>query len=197
MPSYDECLVDAELKARAAYFEPHRHYHGQRHLDACLAELDAVHDLDERERRLLHWAILWHDAVYEAGQRDNERRSARLALSDLAGCGVPEEDSAEVARLILLTERHRVDRGDRLGALMVSIDLAILGADPGRYSEYAADVRREYAHVPEPLWGTGRALVLKRLLEADPLFPDPAFQARLGSQARRNMQGELTALGEG
>jgi predicted metal-dependent HD superfamily phosphohydrolase len=197
MPTYDECLVDAELKARAAYSEPHRHYHVQRHLDECLAQLDEVRGLGERDRRLLCWAILWHDAVYEPGLRNNERRSAELAQSELAGCGVPQEDSAEVARLILLTERHRAEPGDRLGALMVSIDLAILGSDPDRYGEYIADVRREYSHVPEPLWRTGRALVLKRLLEADPLFPDPVFRSQLEEQARRNMEAELKALGEG
>ena len=197
MPTYDECLVDAELKARATYSEPHRHYHDQRHLDECLTPLDEVRGLTERDRRLLRWAIFWHDSVYEPGHRNNEQRSAELAQSDLAGCAVPQEDSAEVARLILLTERHRAEPGDRLGALMVSIDLAILGSDPGRYRAYAADVRREYSHVPEPLWRTGRALVLKRLLDADPLFPDPAFRSRLEKQARRNMEAELKALGEG
>lgn len=197
MPSHDECLVDAELKARAAYCEPHRHYHDQRHLDECLAQLDETHDLAEGERRLLKWAVLWHDAVYEPGQRDNEQRSAELALSDLAGCGLPKEDAAEVARLILLTERHSADPGDRLGRLMISIDLSILGSDADRYREYAADVRREYSHVPEQLWRTGRALVLKRLLDCDPLFPDPDFRVRLESQARRNIEAELKALGEG
>ena len=197
MPSYDECLVDAELKARATYSEPHRHYHDQRHLDECLAELDGVHDLTESERRLLKWAILWHDAVYHPGQRDNEQRSAELALSDLSSCGIAEDDAAEVARLILVTERHKAGPDDRLGALMVSIDLAILGSDPDRYRDYAADVRREYSHVPEQLLRPGRALVLKRLLDCDPLFPDPDFRARLETQARRNIEAELKALGEG
>ena len=197
MPSYDECLVDAELKARAAYAQPDRHYHDERHLDECLAQLDSVRDLPERDRRVLRWAILWHDAIYEPGQRSNEERSAALALSDLTGCGVAEEEAGEVARLIRLTERHRAEPGDRLGALMVSIDLAILGSQPDRYREYAADVRREYSHVPDPLWGTGRALVLKRMLDADPLYPDAGFRQRLEAQARRNMEAELKALGEG
>ena len=196
-PSYDECLVDAELKARAAYSEPHRAYHDHRHLDECLGHLESIRDLDERDRRLLKWAILWHDAVYEPGGRDNEERSADLALSDLAGCGVADEDSAEVARLIRLTERHRAEPDDRLGALMVSIDLSILGTDPDRYREYSADVRREYVHVPEQLWRTGRSLVLKRLLEVDPLYPDPGFRDRFEAQARENMEAELKVLGEG
>jgi predicted metal-dependent HD superfamily phosphohydrolase len=196
-PTYEGCLVDAELKARAAYSEPGRHYHDQRHLDECLRELDWVINIDEGERRLLRWAILWHDAVYEPGRRDNELRSAELALSDLSACGIPDADAAEVVRLIRLTEHHAVEPGDRLGGLMVSIDLSILGSDPDRYREYAAGVRSEFSHVPDPLFRTGRALVLKRLLKADPLFPDPEFRARLEAQARQNMKEEVRSLGEG
>src|SRR4029078_7917218 len=128
-----------------------------RHIDECLAELDWVVNLTEKKRRILRWAILWHDAIYQPGQRDNERRSAKLARSELTSCGVDHADVEEVVRLIRLTEKHRVASGDRLGALMVSIDLAILGADPARYKAYAADVRLEYSHVPEKLWRMGRS----------------------------------------
>lgn len=195
--SYDECLVDAELRARAAYAGPQRHYHNDRHLEDCLRELDWVHDLSARETRLLRWAILWHDSVYEPGHRDNEQRSAELARRELTGCGIPERDAEEVARLIRATETHRVDPGDRLGRLMVSIDLAILGSDPDRYAEYAAAIRREYGHVKDSMWRTGREIVLKRLLECDPLYPDPDFSKRLEAQARANMEAEIKALGEG
>ena len=196
-PSYDECLVDAELRARAAYSEPHRHYHDQRHLDDCLVELADVRGLSERNRRLLKWAILWHDAVYDPGTRDNEQRSAEQAEFELTRCGVADEDAAEVARLIRLTEKHKVEQGDDLGSLMVSIDLSILGSDEDRYREYAADVRREYSHVPDPLWRTGRSLVLERLLARGCLYPDEDFRARLERQARANVEAELRVLGEG
>jgi len=196
-PSYDACLVEAELRARSAYAQPERHYHDERYLEECLRELANVHDLGERERRILRWAILWHDAVYDPGLNRNEERSAELAERELAGCSVDPADAAEVARLIRVTERHRADPGDRMAALLVSIDLAVLGSDPDRYAEYVADIRKEYAHVPDPLWQAGRAAVLKRLLAVDPLYPDPRFQAALGAQARTNMNAELRTLGEG
>jgi predicted metal-dependent HD superfamily phosphohydrolase len=196
-PSCDACIVEAELRARAAYAQLHRHYHDQRHIDECLAELDWVVNLDEKKRRILRWAILWHDAVYEPGRRDNERRSAKLAQTELTRCGVDHADVEEVVRLIRLTEKHRVASGDRLGALMVSIDLAILGADPARYKAYAADVRLEYSHVPEKLWRMGRSLVLERMLDKDVLFPDREFRDRLETQARANMTAEIASLAEG
>lgn len=197
MPSYDECLVDAELKARADYAAPGRHYHDERHLDDCLWRLDQIQGLAEAERRLLRWAILWHDSVYEPTRTDNEELSAERAFGELTGCGVAGETAAEVARLIRLTKDHRVDPGDRLGAILVSIDLSILGADPERYRSYAADVRREYAHVGDEAWRAGRAAVLKRLLEANPLYPEPSLGAELEVQARRNMEEELSSLAAG
>lgn len=194
MATYDSCLLEAERRARAAYAQPHRHYHTKRHLDDCLGQLDRVEGLSERERRLLKWAILWHDAIYDPGRGDNEERSAELARFDLAACGVAMDDAEEVARLIRLTFAHRVGRGDRLGALLVSIDLSILGSEPERYAAFVAEVRREYERLPDELWRAGRAAVLKWQLAADPLYPDPDFRARLETQARRNIEEELRSL---
>ena len=197
MPSYNACLVEAELKARAAYAAPHRHYHDERHLDDCLSILDRVRELSDREMRLLRWAILWHDAVYDPGASDNEERSAELARRELVACAVEESDADEVARLILLTKGHGAEEDDRLGSLLVSIDLSILGSDPERYARYVEGVRSEYAHVPDEAWRAGRSAVLNCLLEAAPLYPDPQFRSRLEAQARWNMEKELRALLEG
>ena len=197
VPSYDACLVEAELRARAAYAEPGRHYHSERHLDDCLRHLDQLQDLDERERRLLKWAILWHDAIYDPERSDNEERSAELARRELLDCGIEPACAEQVARLIRLTSGHRAEDSDRLGAPLVSIDLAVLGSDPDRYRQYATDVRREYRHLTEDEWCSDRAVVLKQFLEADAIYPDPRFRAVLEQPARRNMEQELRALGAG
>jgi len=193
-PSYQACLVEAELRARASYAEPHRRYHTEQHLDDCLRQVDGLLELAERDRRRLRWAILWHDAVYESGARDNELRSAALAKNELTACGVEPADVAEVARLILLTESHRTADDDYLGALMISIDLSILGSDPHRYREYVEATRAEYAHVPDELWRAGRGAVLRRMLHADTLYPDARFREALEAQARLNMSAELKTL---
>jgi predicted metal-dependent HD superfamily phosphohydrolase len=197
MPTYDECLVEAELRARACYAEPGRHYHDERHLDDCEQGLDGIVGLSEPDRRLLRWALLWHDAIYDPQRGDNEERSADLARRELMTCGVGSGDVEEVGRLIILTKGHRVADGDRLGALVVSIDLSILGSDPRRYREYAQDVRREYAHVPDDQWRIGRAHVLKSLIGHVPIFPAEELRAELEDQARNNMAGELSSLGAG
>jgi len=178
----------------AAYAEPHRRYHTRAHIEACLAELAAVPDLSETDRRLLTWALWWHDAVYDPTRADNEAASALLARRDLPALGASPPQADEVARLILLTKGHEVDPADQLGALMVSIDLSILGAEPAVYDAYARAVRQEYAHVPDAAFRPGRRRVLQGFLDAAAIYPDPAFRARLESRARANLAREFAEL---
>ncbi|MBS0410846.1 MAG: phosphohydrolase [Proteobacteria bacterium] len=178
----------------AAYAEPHRRYHTRAHIEACLDALAAVPDLSGSERRVLTWALWWHDAVYDPTRGDNEEASAALAERDLPGLGATPGETRWVARLILLTKGHTVEPADRLGALMVSIDLAILGADPAAYDAYARAVRQEYAHVPTEAFRAGRARVLRAFLDAPVLYPDPSFRDRLEARARANLAREIAAL---
>ncbi len=178
----------------AAYAEPHRRYHSRAHIEACLALLAEQGDLSDADRRLLTYAIWWHDAVYDPTRNDNEAVSAEMARRDLPALGEPEAVADEVARLILLTRGHTVEPGDRLGALLVSIDLAVLGGEPADYDAYAAGVRHEYGHVPETAFRAGRARVMRHFLEAGTIYPDPAFRARLEARARSNIAREIAAL---
>jgi len=181
-------------KLEAAYAEPHRCYHTRRHIEQCLAFLDKVPDLMDSERQVLAWAIWWHDAVYDPRRSDNEALSAEMAKGDLRDLEVGLHARDEVARLIRLTAGHEVEEGDRLGELLVSIDLAILGAPAADYDAYAQAVRAEYAHVPDDAWRTGRAAVLSKFLAAPAIFPEADFRASFEDQARANIARELAAL---
>lgn len=177
-----------------AYAEPHRRYHSRAHIEACLKLLAEQDGLSLPDRRILEYAIWWHDAVYDPLRPDNEAVSAEMARSDLLTMGESQSVADEVARLILLTKGHTVDPGDRLGALLVSIDLAVLGGEPADYDAYAAGVRFEYGHVPDELFRAGRGRVMRGFLETDAIFPDPAFRERLEARARANIARELFSL---
>jgi predicted metal-dependent HD superfamily phosphohydrolase len=187
-------LETLEAAVRRDYAGPGRHYHDVAHLDDCLAQLSRVEGLAEDDRRRLRLALLWHDVIYDPRRRDNEEASAERARQELAAAGIAAAEVEEVVRLILLTKGHRVAEGDRRGALLVSIDLSILGAEAERYRAYADAIRLEYAHVPEAAYRAGRAAILRSLLDADPLYPDPAFRDRLEETARRNLALELAEL---
>ena len=189
----EQCLRRGEERARTAYRSPGRFYHDERHLTDCLEQLEPL-ELKAEERRLLRWAILWHDCIYNPQRKDNEERSAAAAKRALLKCGVDRAQAEEVERLILLTSSHEAGPDDHLGAILISINLSILGSEANRYRDYANAVRREYAAVPDEAWRLGRAAVLKRLLAADPLYPEPNFRERLEARAKANLQAELKSL---
>ncbi len=178
----------------AAYAEPHRRYHTRRHIEHCLALLEEVLDLMDSERQVLTYAIWWHDAVYDPLAKDNEAQSADMARRDLRDMDVSIHAREEVARLIWLTASHRVEAEDRLGEILVSIDLAILGAEPVDYDAYAQAVREEFAHIPDQVWTQGRLAVLQAFLEAEVIYPDPDLRQRFEAQARENLAREIAAL---
>jgi predicted metal-dependent HD superfamily phosphohydrolase len=173
----------------AAYTAPNRHYHNLQHIEDCLAALAAVKNISATEREILTEAIWWHDVVYDATRSDNEELSARLAEQHLR-----TDLAAEVGRLIRLTKSHQVEAEDRLGAMLISIDLSILGAEPARYDAYAADIRREYAHVPDTDYRAGRAKVLSQFAARPFIFPDTDFAVKYDRQARENLARELASL---
>lgn len=174
----------------AAYTAPGRHYHNYSHIEDCLAALARVDDLTATEREILLASIWWHDVVYDATRADNEELSARLAEHH-----VRADISREVGRLIRLTKTHDVQPDDRLGAILISIDLSILGAEPSRYDAYAAAIRQEFIHVPEPDYRAGRARVLSQFAARPVIFPDAGFAARYDRQARENLAREIASLG--
>jgi predicted metal-dependent HD superfamily phosphohydrolase len=166
-----------------------RHYHNLAHIEDCLAALARMDNLSAAEREILSEAIWWHDVVYDATRTDNEELSARLAEQH-----VRPDISQEVGRLIRLTRTHDVAPDDRLGAILISIDLAILGAEPERYDAYAAAIRQEFIHVPDPDYSAGRARVLSQFAARPVIFPDPGFAARYDRQARENLAREIASL---
>src|SRR6266540_1867514 len=166
----------------AAYTAPGRHYHNLTHIEDCLGALARVENLSALEREILSESIWWHDVVYDATR-------ARLAEQH-----VREDIRQEVGRLIRLTKTHDVQPDDRLGAILISIDLSILGAEPARYDAYAAAIRQEFIHVPERDYRAGRAKVLRQFSGRPVIFPDAAFAARYDRQARENLARELASL---
>jgi len=82
--------------------------------------------------------------------------------------------------------------GDR--GLICDVDLAILAAPEERYRRYEADIRREYAHVPEPLYRLGRRRVLARFLRRQHIYQTAHFRDRLEARARANLAAVMATL---
>ncbi len=173
--------------------EPHRAYHDLAHLAEVLERVDLLAAEADRPDtvRLAAW---FHDAVYDPTAEDNEERSAALAITTLRRLGLDEPLLAEVSRLVHLTVTHEVADNDRDGAVLCDADLAVLASDDLRYSSYVEGVRREYAHVDDAAFATGRAQVLSRLLDRPALFRTAHGRSAWEQRARANVTAELGRL---
>lgn len=172
--------------------EPHRRYHSLSHLEAALGAIGRF-DLDDREQHLVEWAIWFHDAIYDATRSDNEAKSAQLARSALAD-HLDDEDLALIVNLIELTASHEVPDNDRLGAVMIDVDLSVLGAGPEVYDAYTRGVRVEYSHRPEADFNAGRLAFLDAMSSRNHLFHTTTGVELWEQRARTNMAHEADAL---
>jgi predicted metal-dependent HD superfamily phosphohydrolase len=181
----------------AAYRSPERHYHNLEHLDEMFRIVGRLAGITD-DLRFVHLAIWFHDAVYDSRAKDNETRSADLAVKLLGPAGVPRSDLEKLVRLIEATAHLTNPRppADRESMLLVDADLAILGAPSMRYREYAAAIREEYAWVPDAEYRAGRSAVLRQFQARPRLFWTDALHAECDEQARMNLRWELAGLAD-
>jgi predicted metal-dependent HD superfamily phosphohydrolase len=178
----------------ARWDEPHRAYHTVVHLGAVLAHLDLLAADGVAVGVAVELAAWWHDAVYDVRRQDNEPRSAELATMTLVSIGLAANTVAEVARLVLLTDGHRVEPEDEAGAALCDADLGVLGSPPPAYSAYAAAVRREYGHLDDDAFCRGRRAVVADLLGRPALYATGGGRRRWEGAARANLSAELASL---
>ncbi len=180
-----------ELLAR--YAEPARRYHTLEHVRECLELLGTCRELAS-DLPAVEAALWYHDVVYDPRGSGNEEASAVLARERLGAAGVDDARVQTVARLILAT-RHAAGPQDPDEALVVDLDLAILGADRERFDRYERAIRDEYAFVPEDVFRAARAHVLQGFLDREALYATRHWRERLEERARANLATSLAALG--
>lgn len=193
-----------------AYSEPHRHYHGLSHLSAMFRQYDQV-------RHLLNYpeavsdSIWMHDFRMDvdlAAYSTNEARSARaylelardyaprmLSVTDEHEGGLPYGRVGLVAEFIMCTKGHQVNSPFLQGhpkaladaKLFLDIDLSILSAPAGECDEYDENIRKEFAAVPDKLFASERARVLRNFLERERIYFTDVFAPHEGT-ARDNLR---------
>lgn len=197
-------LPEGQMQAlEAAYREPPRAYHDIRHVAEVLRHYEEVAAgpgwVQPMEVRL---AVLYHDAVYAPGRKDNETRSAAFALEQIARW-LPEAgvEAARVAELIELTARHGQLDPMQFGKTAVAedtrhfldCDMAILGAEPAVFDAYDRAIAAEYrGHVPDWLFRINRRRFLKALLARPRIYLSDFFHERLDARARSNLRRAVT-----
>jgi predicted metal-dependent HD superfamily phosphohydrolase len=176
------------------YCELERHYHTLSHVEAMLDGLTQhralVHDV-----AVVQLAIFFHDVVYAPRRHDNELASMALFAEFADEARLADATRDAVLHLIERTQHHSAERPEHPDLpLFLDLDLEVLSRPPAAYRAYAAEVRLEYAHVPQLLFCDGRARVLGALLERPRLYSTAAFFAAHEAQARQNVAQERAHL---
>jgi len=175
-----------------AWNEPQRHYHTLQHLTECLALFDTLRAHAEQPADI-ELALWFHDAVYDVQGHDNEARSAQWTMEALAAGGVEAARCQRVHDLIMAT-CHTALPASPDQALLVDIDLAILGAPATRFAEYTRQISAEYAWVPPEVYAVKRRAVLQGFLDRAQIYTTPAVAQRLEQHARDNLAKAISSL---
>ena len=188
--------LEAQLAALtglvAHYSEPHRAYHNLAHIVDCLEQFEPVRPR-AHDAAAVEMAIWYHDVIYDPRAKDNEERSADLAVQVAGEAGLPAPFQESVKALILATKKHDASL-DRDAGLIVDVDLSILGRDPARFDEYERQIRREYNWVSDDAFAAGRAAVLESFLARPAIYGTEFFKTRYERQARENLNRSLEKL---
>ena|SRR2546427_201802 len=124
-----------------------------------------------------------------------EEQSAALAERCFAEAGANGSLAATVARLVMATKSHEVGADSDAG-LIVDVALSMLGQGERRFSEYAQQIRQEYAWVPHAVFALKRAKILHRFLARERIFVTEWFRNKYERQARQNLEVSISKLRE-
>ena len=176
----------------SAYSEAHRHYHTTRHIEDCLSQLDSAIGISDFPEEV-ELALWFHDAVYKPISSKNELKSAEWAQSFLQAAGAEDSRIQRVYDHILAT-RHGEESLSGDAAVVVDVDLSILGRDPEAYDEFEQAIRREYKWVPWSVYRSKRAEILSSFLDRAKIYTTEHFRGQFEASARRNLERAIQAL---
>lgn len=175
-----------------AYTTKGRHYHNLTHLENMYAQLlDVKQHIADWDTLL--FSLFYHDVVYNAAKKDNEEKSAALAVKRLTEINYPAEKTVLCFAQIIATKKH----GESTEAdtnFFTDADLSILGAPLAQYEAYGAAVRKEYSIYPDFLYKPGRKKALQHFLEMGHIYKTTHFQEKLEAGARANIAYEIAKL---
>ena len=189
--------IDARLfdHVRSAYDSPGRVYHSWAHILACLEQ---YRQMTFDNPRAVLMALIFHDAIYIAGRKDNEAKSAELAISELVELSnIGQAECEEISGMIMLTASHHAVGNPSNDAMkLLDIDLSILGAEWSIYETYASDVRKEFcpAVVSDFKFNIGRLKFLRSVQQKTNIFMTQEMRLLRERHAQENIAREISEL---
>lgn len=180
------------LQLATRYCEPHRAYHNLHHIGHCLAEFAPISNLTTTPKSV-EAAIWFHDVVYDTHAHDNEEQSAAFAVGVLTQAGLDHTFVRTVKHLILAT-KHVGVISDPDAAMLVDIDLAILGAPRDHFARFERQIREEYSWVSKTDFVAGRTKILRQFFDRPKIYQTESFRLRYEDTARANISWAINQL---
>lgn len=178
------------LDLEKAYSKKSRYYHNLTHLEEMIASFETYYNRLQNPNEIL-FSIFYHDYIYISSKKDNELKSAELALSIL-----PKNTNLNrqlVFDAICATQLHSYNSIEDINWL-IDFDLKILTKDWDDYKSYFEQIRKEYRIYPDFLYKPGRAKALKHFLENEFIFQTEEFRGLYEEKARANIEKEISLL---
>ena len=179
-----------ELKKK--YNEKQRAYHNMEHVIDCLNQLDNYEE-DIADRDAIELAIWYHDIIYNPYGKDNEIKSAEEASQFMTKQKASINHIEQVYQLILCT-LHTKPPANEAQALIMDIDISILGSPEKQYLEYCQKIRKEYKWIPGPIYRSKRKEIMNRFLQRKCLYFTEYYYSKLEKKARINISQEIQRL---
>lgn len=178
------------LDLEKSYSSKSRHYHNLKHIETMVHAFDGYKAHLQFPNEILY-GIFYHDIVYDATRKENELKSAILAVEKL-----PDHASIDknlVYEAIMATKMHQKNNIEDINWL-IDFDLIILAEDWDIYKNYCQQIRKEYKIYPDFLYNPGRKKALKHFLKSEFIFQTDLFREKYEAKARENIQREIDEL---
>lgn len=173
-----------------AYSKKSRHYHNLTHLEEMIACFDTYKNQLQFPDEVLY-SIFYHDLIYKSTRKDNELKSAELAVGLLPNNTIANKQI--IFDMILATKDH-VSKGVEDEKWLIDFDLRILAKDWEEYEVYFKQIRKEYTIYPDFLYNPGRKKALGHFLEKDFIYQTETFRELFEAKARQNIHKEISLL---
>ncbi|HMR03051.1 MAG TPA: hypothetical protein PKA43_06740 [Candidatus Competibacter phosphatis] len=173
------------------YGEPHRRYHTLDHVRHCLGEFDRAATLMD-DPDAVEMALWFHDAIYQSGAMDNERRSADLFRQWSEG----RADAVFLQRVddLIMVTTHRDPPTQRDERFIVDIDLSSFGLPWEAFERDGRRIRAECADIDDEIYCPGQLRFLLSLQNRPTFFLTEFFQQRYERIAHDNVRRVIEDL---
>lgn len=178
------------LDLEKAYSASSRQYHNLNHLEEMIVQFDLYASHLKNPNAILY-SIFYHDIIYKPTRKDNELKSAELAVAIL-----PKDaqlDKQLVFDAICATQQHQHNVNEDINYL-IDFDLKVLSKSWADYQVHYQQIRKEYKIYPTILYKPGRKKALEHFLKQEFIYTTGLFRNLYDAAAKDNLRKEMLVL---